>query len=166
MAWLGMYIYFKMPHIMSRSGLEVLKHAGLEGMNLVRGVQMCTSLDHWVWGVVLFFEWSILMATVGRVNLGILAEGSPEVIASFCLCSTCTRDGRVVLLVPLGMQWGLILTRLRYISLIYEGVSITTMAPRGRALYAANGLWTWSYFTHWGGVTTSCCRWMGSRCGR
>ena len=48
MAWLGMYIYFKMPHIMSRSGLEVLKHAGLEGMNLVRGVQMCTSLDHWI----------------------------------------------------------------------------------------------------------------------
>lgn len=133
-AWPGMYIYFKMPLIMSRSRLDGLRHARLKGMNLVQEVQMCTSLDHWVWGVGFSLEGSMLMATAGRVSLSVLSEGSLEVVAFFYFSSIATRDGWVVFVVPLGIHWGPILTRFRYTGLVHEGASIED--PNWR------GLWT------------------------
>ena len=54
--------------------------------------------------VVDIMEGSMLMIAIGKVRLCALLEGSLEVITFFYFSSVATRDGRVVLVVPLGIH--------------------------------------------------------------
>ena len=136
-----------------------------EGMDLVWGFQICTSLDHNGWGVGFSFEGSILWIVASGVSLNAFSNGWLDLVACFCFSSVVAGDGWVVLVVPLGNHWGLILARLGYIGLVYEEVSRATIASRGNAIYSTNGVWTYSCRVHWGGVATSCFLWMSSICG-
>ena len=73
-------------------------------MNLVRGVQICTSLDNSLYVVEFSFEGSTLMTIVGKVSFVALSYGSLEVIACLCFCSSNTEDGQVVIVVPFGIH--------------------------------------------------------------